>query len=61
MSSTASPSTTFTRILPSLDGYACAVIVGHDEYWTWEMRDAVDRFTDGAALRGRLEMICVVG
>ncbi|GGS28513.1 hypothetical protein GCM10010269_79050 [Streptomyces humidus] len=28
-----------------LDGYRCAVIVGHDEYWTWEMRDAVDRFT----------------
>ena len=25
-----------------LDGYDCAVFVGHDEYWTWEMRDAVD-------------------
>ncbi|MGR6999415.1 N,N-dimethylformamidase beta subunit family domain-containing protein [Yinghuangia aomiensis] len=30
----------------ALDGYACAVLVGHDEYWTWEMRDAVDRFTE---------------
>ncbi|MER5686347.1 N,N-dimethylformamidase beta subunit family domain-containing protein [Streptomyces sp. NPDC002205] len=29
-----------------LDHYRCAVIVGHDEYWSWEMRDAVDRFTD---------------
>ncbi|MEV7006144.1 N,N-dimethylformamidase beta subunit family domain-containing protein [Streptosporangium sp. NPDC051022] len=29
-----------------LDGYSCALFVGHDEYWTWEMRDAVDRFVD---------------
>lgn len=29
-----------------LDGYDCAVFVGHDEYWTWEMRDAVDRFVE---------------
>ncbi len=28
-----------------LDHYECAVFVGHDEYWTWEMRDAVERFT----------------
>ena len=27
-----------------LDGYACVVCVGHDEYWTWEMRDAIDRY-----------------
>lgn len=26
--------------------YDCAVFVGHDEYWTWEMRDAVDAFVD---------------
>lgn len=25
-----------------LDGYDCVVFVGHDEYWTWEMRDAID-------------------
>jgi len=29
-----------------LDGYDCAVIVGHDEYWTSEMRDAIDAFVD---------------
>ena len=23
-----------------LVGYDCIVFVGHDEYWTWEMRDA---------------------
>ena len=27
-----------------LDGYDCVVFVGHDEYWTWEMRDAVDAY-----------------
>lgn len=26
--------------------YDCLVTVGHDEYWTWEMRDAVDAFVD---------------
>jgi hypothetical protein len=29
-----------------LDGYDCAVFTGHDEYWTWEMRDAVDHWID---------------
>ena len=29
-----------------LEGYACAVVVGHDEYWSWEMRDAVDAFVE---------------
>jgi hypothetical protein len=27
-----------------LDGYDCVVFVGHDEYWTWEMRDAVENY-----------------
>ena len=27
-----------------LDSYDCVVFVGHDEYWTWEMRDAVDAY-----------------
>ena len=27
-----------------LDGAACVAFVGHDEYWTWEMRDAVDAY-----------------
>lgn len=34
-----------------LAGYPCVVIVGHDEYWSWEMRDAVDAYLDGG---GRL-------
>lgn len=29
-----------------LSAYDCAVFVGHDEYWTWEMRDAVDTYVD---------------
>ncbi|MER9340268.1 hypothetical protein NKI41_05675 [Mesorhizobium sp. M0601] len=29
-----------------LDGYDCVVLVGHDEYWTWEMRDAVDTYVE---------------
>lgn len=29
-----------------LDGYACLVCVGHDEYWSWEMRDAIDAYVD---------------
>ena len=27
--------------------YKCAVFVGHDEYWSWQMRDCVDRYTHG--------------
>ncbi|HEV7369700.1 N,N-dimethylformamidase beta subunit family domain-containing protein [Arenibaculum sp.] len=27
-----------------LDGYDCVVFIGHDEYWTWEMRDAIDEY-----------------
>ena len=29
-----------------LDGYATVVIVGHDEYWSWAMRDGLDAYTD---------------
>jgi len=29
-----------------LSQYKCVVIVGHDEYWTAEMRDAIDAFVD---------------
>ncbi len=29
-----------------LEGYRCLVMVGHDEYWSWAMRDAVDRFVE---------------
>jgi N,N-dimethylformamidase beta subunit-like, C-terminal len=27
-----------------LEGYRCIMMVGHDEYWSWQMRDAVDDF-----------------
>lgn len=30
----------------ALDGYNCAVFVGHDEYWTREMRDHVDAYVE---------------
>ncbi len=29
-----------------LDGYDVVVCVGHDEYWTWEMRDAIDGYVE---------------
>jgi hypothetical protein len=36
-----------------LRDYDCAVFVGHDEYWTWEMRDAVDAFVEGGGRAAR--------
>lgn len=33
--------------------YDCAVFVGHDEYWTWEMRDAVDAFVEQGGFAAR--------
>ena len=30
----------------SLGGYHVSLSVGHDEYWSWEMRDAVESFVD---------------
>lgn len=30
-----------------LDGVACVVLVGHDEYWSWQMRDAIDDYVAG--------------
>ena len=29
-----------------LSAYSCLVMVGHDEYWSWEMRDAIDAYVD---------------
>jgi len=29
-----------------LDGYRCVALAGHDEYWSWEMRDALDAFVE---------------
>lgn len=34
-----------------LDAYPCLTIIGHDEYWTWEMRETVERYVeDGGRL-----------
>lgn len=30
-----------------LEGYSCAIFVGHDEYWTAEMRNTIDAFVEG--------------
>ncbi len=29
-----------------LEGYSCVALIGHDEYWSWEMRDAVDAYVE---------------
>lgn len=29
-----------------LDSYPCVLFSGHDEYWSWEMRDAVDAYVE---------------
>ena len=29
-----------------LDGHRCVVLAGHDEYWSWKMRDAVESFVE---------------
>lgn len=36
-----------------LEGYRCALFVGHDEYWSWEMRDAVDRWVEAGGRAAR--------
>ena len=30
----------------SIEGYPCLVFIGHDEYWSWEMRDTVDAYVE---------------
>ena len=30
----------------SLSSYSTVILVGHDEYWTWEMRDRIDDFVE---------------
>ncbi len=30
----------------ALEGYECVVVVGHDEYWSWQQRDVIDAFVD---------------
>ena len=46
MRSTSPASTNCISTPEILDGYDCVVFVGHDEYWTWEMRDAVDAYVE---------------
>jgi len=29
-----------------IDGYDCLTFIGHDEYWSWEMRDAIDSYVE---------------
>lgn len=36
-----------------LDGYQCAVFVGHDEYWSAPMRQVVDRWVEGGGKAAR--------
>lgn len=36
-----------------LNAYPCAVFVGHDEYWSREMRDAVDAYVEGGGRAAR--------
>lgn len=37
----------------ALAGYGRAVIVGHDEYWTWDMRDHLDAWLDAGGQLAR--------
>jgi hypothetical protein len=37
----------------ALDEYNGVIIVGHDEYWSWEMRDRVDAFLDRGGFLAR--------
>ncbi|MFP6743924.1 MAG: N,N-dimethylformamidase beta subunit family domain-containing protein, partial [Alphaproteobacteria bacterium] len=36
-----------------LKAYDCAVFIGHDEYWSWEMRDTVDAYVEGGGKAAR--------
>jgi len=38
----------------ALEGYRSVVVVGHDEYWSWRMRDTVDAFVDAGGRLARL-------
>jgi len=31
----------------AIEDYPCLVFIGHDEYWSWEMRDSVDAYVEG--------------
>jgi len=36
-----------------LEGYRCLITCGHDEYWSWEMRETVDAFVEAGNGLGR--------
>lgn len=36
-----------------MDAYACVVIVGHDEYWSRNMRESLDRWIEGGGRAAR--------
>ena len=36
------------HLRPSIvNGYDCLTFIGHDEYWSWEMRDTIDAYVEG--------------
>lgn len=41
-----------------LTKYKCVVFVGHDEYWSWEMRDAVDAYVNNGGHVARFAGNC---
>ena len=50
------PSHTDLETVPELlDGYRLFVCAGHDEYWSWGMRDALDTHTGGGGNAAELE------
>ena len=36
-----------------LKSYPCVLTVGHDEYWSWQMRDAIDNYVDNGGAFAR--------
>ena len=37
-----------------VEDYRCMVFIGHDEYWSWEMRDTVDAWIEAGGRVARL-------
>jgi len=36
-----------------IEDYSCLVFIGHDEYWSWEMRDSVDAYVEAGGKLAR--------
>lgn len=45
--------TDLDRGADALEGYDLLVITGHDEYWSWDQRDTVDRFIENGGNMAR--------